>query len=88
MTQNSDPYENAIAERINGILKQEFMIDNLHLKLPLMQQIVKEVFDIYNDKRPHWTNHMLTPNQMYQQCLVEMRTDKQKNSSSLEATTV
>jgi hypothetical protein len=27
MTQNSDPYENAVAERINGILKQEFMID-------------------------------------------------------------
>ena len=27
MTQNSDPYENAVAERINGILKQEFSID-------------------------------------------------------------
>ncbi|WP_217899731.1 DDE-type integrase/transposase/recombinase [Flavobacterium sp. ov086] len=26
MTQNSDPYENAVAERINGILKQEFII--------------------------------------------------------------
>jgi vacuolar-type H+-ATPase subunit D/Vma8 len=29
MTQNSDPYENAVAERINGILKQEFMIDTI-----------------------------------------------------------
>ena len=27
MAQNSDPYENALAERINRILKQEFMID-------------------------------------------------------------
>ncbi len=88
MTQNSDPYENAIAERINGILKQEFRIDNLHLTLPMMQKIVKEVIDIYNDKRPHWSNHMLTPNQMHQQCLVKMRTYKQKNSSSLEAATV
>jgi hypothetical protein len=32
MTQNSDPYENA-AERINGILKQEFMIDKYNLDL-------------------------------------------------------
>lgn len=88
MTQNSDPYENAVAERINGILKQEFMIDNLHLALPVMQQIVKEVIDTYNNKRPHWSNHMLTPDQMHQQCIVKMRTYKQKNSSSLIATTV
>jgi hypothetical protein len=30
---NSDPYENAVAERINGILKQEFMIDKYNLDL-------------------------------------------------------
>src|SRR5690606_16829315 len=35
MTENSDPYENAIAERINGILKQEFMINTYHLELLL-----------------------------------------------------
>lgn len=33
MTENSDPYENVIAERINGILKQEFRIDIYHLEL-------------------------------------------------------
>jgi hypothetical protein len=33
MTKNSDPYENAVAERINGILKQEFMIDKYNLDL-------------------------------------------------------
>lgn len=36
MTQNSDPYENAVAERINGILKQEFMIDKYNLDLKFM----------------------------------------------------
>jgi hypothetical protein len=40
MTQNSDPYENAVAERINGI-KQEFMIDKYNLDLKIMKQIVK-----------------------------------------------
>lgn len=88
MTQDSDPYENAVAERINGILKQEFLIDNLHLDLSMMQQIVKEVIDIYNNKRPHWSNHMLTPDQMHQQCQVKMKTYKTKNSSDQLATTV
>ena len=37
MTQNSDPYENAVAERINGILKQEFDIDKYHQDLPIMK---------------------------------------------------
>jgi hypothetical protein len=49
MTQNSDPYENAVAERINGILKQELMIDKYNLDLKIMKQIVKESVSIYNE---------------------------------------
>jgi transposase InsO family protein len=60
MTQNSDPYENAVAERINGILKQEFMIDKYNLDLKIMKQIVKESVNIYNELRPHYSNYMLT----------------------------
>lgn len=41
MTQNSDPYENAVAERINGILKQEFRNDKYHQKGKIINQIVK-----------------------------------------------
>ncbi|WP_199740757.1 IS3 family transposase, partial [Flavobacterium bomense] len=48
MTQNSDPYENAVAERINGILKQEFSIDKYNKDLPIMKQIIKETVAIYN----------------------------------------
>jgi transposase InsO family protein len=59
MTQNSDPYENAVAERINGILKQEFMIDKYNLDLKIMKQIVKNQ-SIYNELRPHYSNYMLT----------------------------
>lgn len=43
MTQNSDPYENAVAERINGILKQEFMIDQCHQDLGLMKKIERSL---------------------------------------------
>jgi len=88
MTQNSDPYENAIAERVNGILKQEFSIDTLHLDLPMMRKIVTEVIYIYNNQRPHLSNHMLTPNQMHLQQNIRYKTYKQKNSSKLLHTTV
>ena len=81
MTQNSDPYENAVAERINGILKQEFSIDKYNKDLPIMKQIIKETVAIYNEKRPHLSNHMLTPNQMHQQSKLKMKTYKIKNST-------
>ena len=80
MTQNSDPYENAVAERINGILKQEFYIDKYNKDLPVMKQIIKETVNIYNEKRPHLSNHMLTPNKMHEQSKVVMKTYKTKNS--------
>jgi transposase InsO family protein len=80
MTQNSDPYENAVAERINGILKQEFYIDKYNKDLPIMKQIIKETVNIYNEKRPHLSNYMLTPDQMHQQNKIIMKTYKTKNS--------
>ena len=80
MTQNSDPYENAVAERVNGILKQEFNIDKFNKDLPIMKQIIKESIEIYNEKRPHYSNYMLTPNQMHNQNKIKMRTYKTKNS--------
>lgn len=88
MTENSDPYENAIAERINGVLKQEFMIDTYHLEISLMKEIVAEAIRIYNNDRPHWSNHMLTPSQMHSKAKMKYRTYKTKNSSNLMATTV
>jgi transposase InsO family protein len=81
MTQNSDPYENAIAERINGTLKQEFLIDTYHQDLPTMKTIVRETIEIYNNQRPHYSNYLLTPRQMHDQNKVQMRTYKTKNSN-------
>jgi transposase InsO family protein len=88
MTQNSDPYENAVAERINGILKQEFMIDKYNQDLDIMKRIIKEAINTYNVQRPHYSNYMLTPNQMHLQKQIKMRTYKTKNSSKLLLTTV
>lgn len=88
MTNNGDPYENAVAERINGILKQEFMIDTYHQSLAIMKVIVKEAIEIYNNQRPHYSNYMLTPKLMHNQNEIQIRTYKTKNSSKNELTTV
>jgi len=87
MTNNGDPYENAVAERINGILKQEFIIDTYHADLDVMRKIVKEAVDTYNNQRPHYSNHMLTPTQMHNQCEIQMRTYKRKSSNRNEPVT-
>ena len=54
MTDGYDCYQNALAERINGILKQEFLIYKCNNG--------KESIDIYNNKRPYLNLKMKTPN--------------------------
>ncbi|WP_333596954.1 integrase core domain-containing protein [Chryseobacterium flavum] len=88
MTQNSDPYENAIAERVNGILKHEFDIDKHDINNNLRKKIVHESIEIYNDLRPHFSNHYLTPNQMHNQSQIKMKTYKNKNQSNSKITLV
>lgn len=60
MPQNSDPYENAVAEGVNGILKHEFDIDKHNISSVLRTKIVDESIEIYNDLRPHFSNYYLT----------------------------
>jgi len=67
MTESYDPYSNAIAERLNGILKQEFMIEDYSLSLDDMRLLVKESVEIYNTKRPHYSCYFKTPEQMHNQ---------------------
>lgn len=68
MTEVYDPYENAVAERINGILKQELLPANTILAqvgVRAAKRIVQQAIDIYNQQRPHWSCHLLTPQQMH-----------------------
>ena len=67
MTENGDPYENAIAERVNGILKTEWLYDmDLHDYTDAMVA-VKQIIKIYNTERLHSSIEMLTPNQAHSQ---------------------
>lgn len=62
MTENGDPLENAIAERVNGILKQEWLNDMKFKTKNEVSEQVKRVINIYNNDRPHSSIAMLTPN--------------------------
>jgi len=76
MTEKYDPYQNAVAERINGILKQEFLLDIETNDIELMQILIDNSIQIYNTERPHYSNYMLTPELMHQQRKIIMRTYK------------
>jgi putative transposase len=77
-----------VAKRINGILKQEFLIRKHSQDLKIMKCIVKEAVNTCNQQRPHYSNYMLTPNEMYSHNQIKMRTYRTKNSSKLLLTTV
>ena len=80
MTENGDPYENAIAERVNGILKYEFLIiDGFRNHLQALE-VISESINIYNESRPHLSCQMLTPNNAHLQQEIKIKKWKKKTS--------
>ena len=67
MTENGDPYENALAERMNRTIKEEFGMDKVLKSKEQARQLVAESIFLYNNKRPHLALDMKTPEQVYQQ---------------------
>jgi transposase InsO family protein len=65
MTENGDPLENAIAERINGIIKNEYLIDYSVDNIGNAQQLLKKAVELYNYDRPHMSIGNLTPAHVY-----------------------
>src|SRR5690606_34932572 len=60
MTQTGDPLENAIAERVNGILKDE-LLEEVHPDFETALQSIAVAISTYNHLRPHGSIEMLTP---------------------------
>ena len=86
MTEKYDPYANAVAERVNGILKDEFQLEEYDVDTETMKKLVKDSVNIYNTKRPHYSCYMLTPEQMHRQKTIKIRTYKKTDGfkASLE----
>ncbi len=66
MTENADPLENAIAERVNGIIKEEYLYDYHINNINEARKLLSQVVELYNADRPHMSIGNLTPNQIHQ----------------------
>ena len=66
MTQNGDPYENAIAERINGILKTEF-ISSYYSDIDTASKHIARCITIYNYRRRHSSLNWQIPDDVHKQ---------------------
>lgn len=64
MTDGYDCYQTALAERVNGILKQEFLLYQCNT-LDELRILVSESISIYNELRPHFSLDMNTPNKVH-----------------------
>ena len=65
MTEENHCYENAIAERVNGILKDEFYLDQCFFSTRSAGKATKNAIDIYNNKRLHVSLGYRTPNMVF-----------------------
>jgi transposase InsO family protein len=68
MTDGYDCYQNALAERINGILKTEFLFTKCKDSKNL-NKLVQESIYTYNNHRPHLALQMKTPNIVHEKTL-------------------
>ena len=65
MTQENHCYENAMAERVNGILKDEFYLDQIFTNTAHAQRAAKNAIKLYNEIRLHLSLDYKTPNMVY-----------------------
>jgi|SRR5690348_6318345 len=66
MTKQSDPYENALAERMNRTIKEEFCLDRTLKTKQLGFAAVKQAVSLYNNYRLHLSLSLETPNEQHQ----------------------
>lgn len=65
MTQNGSPYDNALAERTNGTVKNEFFPKRVYQNHKEAQKAISKIIQTYNQKRPHASLDYLTPDQAH-----------------------
>lgn len=84
MTEDGSPYDNAIAERLNGILKDEYGLDEEFTDQAQLEQQLRQSVESYNNCRPHQSNHLLTPNEMHQQQKLKPKAWHKKSTRTFE----
>lgn len=82
MTESYDPYQNAVAERVNGILKDEFLLGEAFAEHLQAVEVIRESIQVYNTLRPHLSCRYQTPEKMHQQQKVVLKKWKKKTSKT------
>jgi len=67
MTDTGSPGQNAVAERVNGILKSDMLLDATFRNFKIAFAAVSEAIEIYNHERPHYSLGLLTPAQFLEE---------------------
>ena len=65
MAEKGNCYQNAIAERVNGILKNEFYLDAKFANLTDAKKATKQAIELYNSYRPHLMLDCKTPDSVH-----------------------
>jgi transposase InsO family protein len=65
MTEENHCYENALAERVNGILKDEYMLDSTFEDFAQAYKSCVHAIKMYNTRRPHWALGFKTPAEVH-----------------------
>jgi transposase InsO family protein len=65
MTETGDPLENAVAERVTGIIKEEYLENYKVTNIKEAKKVLDGVIKLYNDDRPHMSIGNLSPNEVH-----------------------
>ena len=84
MTETGDPLDNAIAERVNGIIKNEYLCDYKVENLLQAKEVLEFVVNLYNEERPHMSNGNLTPDLIHHNNLKAKKLWKNYQSNKLQ----
>ncbi len=63
MTECGDPRDNAVAERVNGIIKNELLMGMAFFSIGEVRKALEAAIDFYNNERPHMSLDWMTPAQ-------------------------
>lgn len=83
MAAAGDCYENALAERVNGILKDEYCLDSIFQSYNNAHRATVSAIKLYNEYRPHWSLGLNIPSRVHEKPesypLVNVETKRKKN---------
>jgi transposase InsO family protein len=69
MTEDNHCYENAHAERVDGILKREYALGQVLPSLETARKAVDQAVELYNTRRPHWALKLGYPGKIHEEGL-------------------